>query len=266
MTESICLHIQDRDSGPIRVVELPWISVRIGRAAHCEVRLTEPDLPEEALPLAAQGAVVAAPAWHERRSRFPRRSADWAARARCLLTFPFARAGYCFTLRHDRSAEPDWELYAGPAPPRVDESEEPPVAEAEPRAAASSRRPSPQERLCRRRRSGYRQNGRSWTSGGSRSTWDTKPPGSSRAMGDALEGTGRSGQGRAESNQKTPEVRRPSYQSDLEPIPVREAACPLVQPLPSSFGPGLTPVSTPGAANAWTEPALGSYRGRARPA
>ena len=30
MPESICLHIQDRESGPIRVVEIPWISVRIG--------------------------------------------------------------------------------------------------------------------------------------------------------------------------------------------------------------------------------------------
>ncbi len=41
MTKSTCLHIQDHESGPIRVVELPWISVRIGRAAHCEVRLIE---------------------------------------------------------------------------------------------------------------------------------------------------------------------------------------------------------------------------------
>ena len=41
MPESTCLHIQDRESGPIRVVELPWISVRIGRAAFCEVRLAD---------------------------------------------------------------------------------------------------------------------------------------------------------------------------------------------------------------------------------
>ena len=40
MPESTCLHIQDHESGPIRVVDIPWISVRIGRAAFCEVRLT----------------------------------------------------------------------------------------------------------------------------------------------------------------------------------------------------------------------------------
>ena len=47
MPESTCLHIQDRESGPIRVVELPWISVRIGRAAYCEVRLPDHDLAEK---------------------------------------------------------------------------------------------------------------------------------------------------------------------------------------------------------------------------
>ena len=38
MPESTCLHIQDRGSGSIRVVEFPWISVRIGAAGFCEVR------------------------------------------------------------------------------------------------------------------------------------------------------------------------------------------------------------------------------------
>ncbi len=47
MPESTCLHIQDRESGPIRVVEMPWISVRIGRAAYCEVRLPEHDLADD---------------------------------------------------------------------------------------------------------------------------------------------------------------------------------------------------------------------------
>ena len=41
MPESTCLHIQDRPSGPIRVVEIPWLTVRIGRASYCEVRLDE---------------------------------------------------------------------------------------------------------------------------------------------------------------------------------------------------------------------------------
>ena len=55
MPESTCLHIQDRESGPIRVVELPWISVRIGRAAFCEVRLADPDWPTEACRLTPRG-------------------------------------------------------------------------------------------------------------------------------------------------------------------------------------------------------------------
>ena len=55
MPESTCLHIQDRESGPIRVVEIPWISVRIGRAAYCEVRLPEHDLAEEVCRLIAGG-------------------------------------------------------------------------------------------------------------------------------------------------------------------------------------------------------------------
>ena len=59
MPESTCLHIQDRESGPIRVVELPWISVRIGRAAFCEVRLPEYDLADEACRLYAAGR-----SWH----------------------------------------------------------------------------------------------------------------------------------------------------------------------------------------------------------
>src|SRR5271155_229117 len=59
MSESTCLHIQDRESGPIRVVELAWISVRIGRAAYCEVRLSEHDLADLACRLKRRGN-----SWH----------------------------------------------------------------------------------------------------------------------------------------------------------------------------------------------------------
>ena len=59
MPESTCLHIQDHESGPIRVVDIPWISVRIGRAAFCEVRLTADDLADEACRLYRRGRVVA---------------------------------------------------------------------------------------------------------------------------------------------------------------------------------------------------------------
>jgi hypothetical protein len=59
MPESTCLHIQDQESGPIRVVDIPWISVRIGRAAFCEVRLTADDLADEACRLYRRGRT-----WH----------------------------------------------------------------------------------------------------------------------------------------------------------------------------------------------------------
>ena len=55
MPESTCLHIQDRPSGPIRVVELPWMTVRIGRAAYCEVRLDEAGLADEVCRLQRRG-------------------------------------------------------------------------------------------------------------------------------------------------------------------------------------------------------------------
>ena len=59
MPDTSCLHIQDHGTGPIRVVDIPWISVRIGRAAYCEVRLTEDDLADEACRLYRRGS-----SWH----------------------------------------------------------------------------------------------------------------------------------------------------------------------------------------------------------
>ncbi len=55
MSGSAFLHIQDRESGPIRVVELPWISVRVGRAAFCEVRLAGEGIAPEACRLQRRG-------------------------------------------------------------------------------------------------------------------------------------------------------------------------------------------------------------------
>ena len=55
MPESTCLHLQDRESAPIHVVEIPWISVRIGRAMYCEVRLADRDVADEACRLQRRG-------------------------------------------------------------------------------------------------------------------------------------------------------------------------------------------------------------------
>src|SRR5262249_36012191 len=51
-----CLHIQARDEDPVRVVDLPGHTVRIGRAAACDVRLADPDLADEECRLRRRGA------------------------------------------------------------------------------------------------------------------------------------------------------------------------------------------------------------------
>ncbi|MGO9464762.1 MAG: hypothetical protein ACLQVF_11505 [Isosphaeraceae bacterium] len=120
MTKSTCLHIQDRESGPVRAVEIPWISVRIGRAAYCEVRLSEHDLAEIACQLKRRGnSWYLVPVATASPVRFEGRPVDGP----CLLPFdvPFHVGGYCLTLRQDRTAEPDWGLYGTPKPRAFEE-------------------------------------------------------------------------------------------------------------------------------------------------
>lgn len=110
MPESICLHIQDRESGPIRVVEIPWISVRIGCAAYCEVRLADLALAEEACRLQRRGRT-----WHLV-PLGPKGSIlvqDRPIEGPYPLPFdvPFRIGSICFTLRQNRSSDPDWEMY-----------------------------------------------------------------------------------------------------------------------------------------------------------
>ena len=118
MPESTCLHIQDRESGPIRVVELPWISVRIGRAAYCEVRLCDEDLAEETCRLNRRGRLWSLmPSGGQSSVVLEGRT----IKGPCPLPFdvPFQIGRYCLTLRHDIAAEPDWELYPASATVRV---------------------------------------------------------------------------------------------------------------------------------------------------
>ena len=44
MSETVSLHIQASDSGPIRVVELSGSTARIGRSPSCEVQIADPAL------------------------------------------------------------------------------------------------------------------------------------------------------------------------------------------------------------------------------
>ncbi len=116
MPESTCLHIQDRESGPIRVVELHWISVRIGRAAFCEIHLPDDRLAEEVCRLTRKGRTWSLiPSSGHASILFEGRPLAGP----CPLPFdvPFRLGPYCLTLRHDVAAEPDWELYPASEPP-----------------------------------------------------------------------------------------------------------------------------------------------------
>ena len=130
MPETACLHIQARDSDPIRVVELPGSSVRIGRASYCEVRLTEPDLADEECRLRRRGGI-----WQ----LVPSRAAGFvwidgrSVEATCPLPFdvPFRVGEHWLTLRPTGSASPEWRAYKTPAPTAstvVREEVRPPVA------------------------------------------------------------------------------------------------------------------------------------------
>ncbi|WP_165075911.1 hypothetical protein [Paludisphaera rhizosphaerae] len=106
MAESTCLHIQDRESGPIRIVELPWISVRVGRAAFCEVRLSDSSLPEEALRLHRRGR-----AWHLTPLIGSGVTLDGQpVDSPLALPFdvPFQVGRFTLSLKSNRFAEPDW--------------------------------------------------------------------------------------------------------------------------------------------------------------
>ncbi|WP_165225198.1 FHA domain-containing protein [Aquisphaera insulae] len=118
MPESACLHIQDRESGPIRVMDLPWIAVRIGRSAACEVRLHDPEVPGEACRLQRRGRTWRLIPLGRKGSVFLQGEPVHEA---CLLPFdvPFRVGSTCFTLRPDRAAEPNWGMYHAPAPART---------------------------------------------------------------------------------------------------------------------------------------------------
>jgi hypothetical protein len=129
MAKSTCLHIQDRESGPIRVVAIPWISIRVGRAAYCEVRLPDNDLPDLACRIKRRGnSWQIVPAASPSDIWINGRPIDGA----CALPYdtPFQIGAHCLTLRQDQTAEPDWSMYGPPSPrqlhdarPSVDLSE-----------------------------------------------------------------------------------------------------------------------------------------------
>jgi tetratricopeptide (TPR) repeat protein len=229
MPESTCLHIQDRESGPIRVVDLPWISVRIGRAAYCEIRLTEAELAEEACRLYRRGR-----SWH----LVPVKSKGLVCLggrpvdAACELPFdvPFRVGDHCLTLRRDRAAEPDWDLYAEPMPaegnpPAFDPDYPQPCAEPATRpdllgAPRSSARAAARDAP----RGDGPANGFDRGSGHRKAVnvkdrWETRW----RAVGAEL----KSRQERARTRCEPPTT---PFQSGLDPVPLKEARLPHAQP------------------------------------
>ena len=147
MGEPACLHIQDRAWGPIRVVEIPWISVRVGRSARCEVRLSDPSLPREVCQLERRsGEWRITPLGRECVIELGDRSVQCTS----PLPFdvPFRVGSYVFTLRRDRASQPDWAMHEMRIPPVVAGSRgefarvsfttpEPPTAPTKPPAASS---------------------------------------------------------------------------------------------------------------------------------
>jgi hypothetical protein len=128
MAEPTCLHVQDRESGPIRVVEIPWVSVRIGQAAHCEVQLTEHDVDDVVCRLYRRSGT-----WHllPAETRQPILLDGKPVTELCPLPFdvPFRFGRYCLTLRRDRAAAPDWGMYTETAPaPAAQAADQPDAA------------------------------------------------------------------------------------------------------------------------------------------
>ena len=115
MPETACLHIQTRESDPVRVVELPGASIRIGRASYCDVRLSEPEVADEECLLRRRGET-----WH----LFPkgppgsmRIDGELVERPRPLPFGVSLQVGaHSLTLRQVESRTSGWGTYQTPIP------------------------------------------------------------------------------------------------------------------------------------------------------
>jgi tetratricopeptide (TPR) repeat protein len=266
MPESVCLHIQDRESGPIRVVDIPWISVRIGRASFCEVRLADYDLAEEVCRLYRRGR-----AWQlvPKDGRTEISLEGQRVDRLCALPFdvPFCVGTYRLTLRKDRSAEPDWSMFRTAAPAEVYRSiavdsagdapssmppipHGPPVA-AEPivqSALEAVRRASPAGDVLESGRGSGRAPTRS-------NEWEARW----KAAGAELKA-------RAERSKNGGEAKRPVYERGFEAVPLKEPRVPRARPVAvpevePPYAPMTAPVPmTPRGGGGWPAHAVGARR------
>ena len=167
----------------------------------------------------------------------------------CALPFNVAfRAGpYCFTLRQDNSVQPDWHMYAGPAPLREGIIEKPPLAELEPDPVPGS------ESLVLPAASRCQITAPPLVADAARLRRNTvKPPVTDKRPEPKHYGSppldcyeqwdirwkalNAKVSARAENRLKVPEFSRPVYRSDLEPVPLREAHTPLIE-IPADANP-----------------------------
>ncbi len=229
MPESTCLHIQDHESGPIRVVDIPWISVRIGRAAFCEVRLIADDLADEACRLYRRGR-----SWHlvPAGARGKIVVDGKSVEATCPLPFdvPFRVGRHCLTLRQDRTVDPDWQMYPGSVVAERNRSKPPPKdVRPDPRRAARTTPIVESERVIEATFKPERH---------SHTTATKSTPTNDSAAGVSLKDRWQTRWRAAEAELKARnerlsargETTRPSFTAGFESVPLREASVPRAQP------------------------------------
>lgn len=116
MPETACLHLQTRDTDPVRVIELTGVLVRVGRASFCEVRLQDPELSDEVCHLRRRGA-----SWHLVPTAGPSVISVEGRPVEKPRLLPYGvsfRVGKCWlTLRPSLASPPEWGSVQGTATP-----------------------------------------------------------------------------------------------------------------------------------------------------
>ena len=153
MPDPTFLHIQGRGDSTVRMLELPAGLVRVGRGAHCEVRLDGPEIGDVQCMLRRRGTT-----WHFQPVGPPGqvwvdgRPAD--QQRPLALGVPFRVGEHWLTLRPAESATNDWGSFDDPIPVEPEASTtEPDVSEAPPTEGERPRpAPAPDDNEERLRR------------------------------------------------------------------------------------------------------------------
>jgi tetratricopeptide (TPR) repeat protein len=238
-------------------VDVLWISVRVGRAPFCEVRLAAHELADEVCRLYRRGQ-----AWH----LVPVNSQGVVSfegkrvERSCPLPFdvPFFVGTHRLTLRKDRAIEPDWGMVRAPVPPEshrvitVDHASEPTETSA-PRGPSvaveqivqSTQRLAEAASVTRDALESSRGFGRAATRS---NEWVAR-----------WQAAGAEVKARPDRAFAAGEPKRPVYQPGFEPVPIREPRIPTAPPV-------ITPPAAPRTAAqsgvGWPAPAPEPDRAR----